>query len=601
MAAVLTAAVMTGATGAARNLTIPLAQLYPASGADWSMANGDLSNSRYSSLDQINSSNVGTMKVAWAKSFDTSEQLGPDGAFSGIQQIPLESGGTLYIATPNGVAAVNAITGAAKWTFVGSDPLQEPCFSPGFCLGSGANGARDIALGDGLVFAGLQDGSIVALSQQTGQQVWQVDVASVGTTASTVRETNPWTAYANGVVLTTVDGGDSPIQGHIDAYNAKTGRLLWRWFTTPDPTTLPFILTWSNPAEAATGGGAIWVPPAIDTTLNRVYVETGNAHANLSPGKNLWTSSIAALDLQTGKLIWYFQGIHHDQWDYDCSTPPVLYNATVNGKTVPAVAATCKPGYIFMLDRRNGRQIFPIKEVPVMNPGDQPLGDSWPTQPESTGGAGSAITHCPTMAQVLAQAGGVPAPSGTTYLPTCPYAVSEPGTTDVWGSTTNGGADFWPMSFDPQTNDLYLCMNGALTGAGSGYPSAGVGGYVDALNVATNKLDWQLVWPAAQYGSCESGVLTTAGGLVFTASFGQATFGVSHVSQPFGGSLYAYDAKTGKQLFSYKNVSILQAPPITYSVDGKQYVAIDMTTGVDASSAYLPSATGDMLTVFTLP
>ncbi len=599
--ALFAAAVIVGVGGAAKSASTAVSQLYPAAGADWSNDSGDLANSRYSSLNQINTTNVGKLKVAWSQSFDTAQQLGPAGAFSGIQQTPIEAGGVLYIATPNGVEAVNAVTGAAKWTFVGTAPLQAPCFGPGFCLGSGANGARDISIGGGMVYAGLQDGSIVALNQTNGHEVWQADVASVGTTAGTVRETNPWTVYANGVVMTTVDGGDSPIQGHIDAYNAKTGALLWRWFSTPDPTTLPFILSWTNPVEAATGGGTIWVKPAIDTKLNRVYFETGNAHANLSNGKNLWTTTIASIDLQTGKLKWYFQGIHHDQWDFDCSTSPVLYNATVGGKDVPAVAATCKTGYIFMLDRRNGRQIFPVKEVPVPNPGNQPIGASWPTQPESTGGAGSLINHCPTMADVLAQAGGKAAPTGTSYLPTCPYAQADPGSTEVYGGTTNGGADFWPMSFDQQTGDLILCLNGAMTGAGSSYPTAGTGGFVVALNVATNTIDWKNTWSAAQYGSCESGVLSTAGGLVFTASFGQATFGSSAPSQPFGGSFYAYDAKTGKQLFSYQNASIIQAPPITYSVGGKQYVAIDMTSSVNSKALYLPSALGDKLTVFALP
>lgn len=577
-------------------------QLYAASGTDWSMADGDLANTRFSSLSQIDTSNVGTLKLAWSKSFDTPSQLGPDGAFSGIQQTPIEVGGTLYVATPNGVVAANAVTGAPKWTFVGTAPLQAPCFGPGFCLGSSANGARDIAIGDGMVYAGLQDGSVVALNETNGHQVWQVNSASVGTTSGTVRETNPWTVYANGVVLTTVDGGDSPLQGHIDAYNAKTGALLWRWFTTPDPTTLPFILTWTNPAEAATGGGASWVQPAIDTKLDRVYLETGNAHANNSDGKNLWTSSIVSLDLKTGKLVWYFQGIHHDQWDDDCSTSPVLYNAVVNGKSVPAVAAVCKPGYIFMLNRRNGSQIFPVKETPVPNPGNQPLGASWPTQPETSGGSAGLIVHCPTLTQVQAQAGGAPAPTGTSYLPTCPYPVPDPGTTEVYGSTTNGGADFWPMSFDPQTGDLVVCMNGAMTGAGTNYPTSGIGGYVGALDISTNTIAWENTWPATTYGSgCESGVLSTAGGLVFTSSFGQEPFGQSTTTAPFGGTFFAYDAATGKELFKYQNTSIIQAPPITYSVNGKQYVAIDMTGGVNAHSAYLPSATSDKLTVFTLP
>jgi len=574
--------------------------LYPTSGDDWAISAGDLANSRYSSLDQINTSNVAKLKVAWTRTLNTTDMLGPEGAFSGIESTPLVSGGVMYVSNPNGVAALNAVTGKVRWTYVGTVPLSKPCFGS-FCIGSSANASRDISIGDGMVFVGQQDGSIVAVNQKNGTEVWRAQVASVGTTAGTVRETNPWTAYANGVVLASVNGGDSPLQGHIDAYNAKNGALLWRWFSTPDPTSFPFILSWTNPVEAATGGAAIWVKPAIDTKLNRVYFETGNAHANLSPGTNLWTTSLVSLDLKTGKLMWYFQGIHHDQWDYDCSTTPVLFDMKANGKVVPAVAGVCKPGYVFLLDRRNGRQIFPIKEVPVPNPGNQPLGNAWPTQPQSTGGSAEVITHCPTAAQVAATAGSVPPPRGTTYLPTCQFSVPNPGFTAVFGASMSGGPNFMPMSLNPQTGDLYICANGSFFGAGGNFPVSGIGGYVAALDVATNKLDWRLDWQADKQGTCFSGILTTAGGLVFTGSMGQPPRAVtaSLVSKNFGGTFYAYDAKTGKQLFSFQNTSVITAPAITYSVRGRQYIAVDMT-GETNFNSFLTSALSDRLTVFTL-
>jgi glucose dehydrogenase len=587
------------ASGAGASL---VSAVYPQSGSDWSVSNGDLGNGRFSTLNQINTSNVAKLKVAWTQSLDTPEMLGPHGAFGGIQSIPVESGGVLYVQTPNGVDALDAASGKVKWTFTGTAPISNPCFAGGvFCIGSSADASRSIAVGDGNVFVGEQDGSIVAVSQKTGAQVWQAQVAAIGTTAGTVRESNPWTVYADGVVLTALNGGDSPIQGHVDAYDAKTGVLLWRWFSTPDPTTLPFILSWSNPAEAATGGASAWIVPAVDTTLGRVYLETGNAHANLSAGKNLWTSSIVALDLKTGNLKWYFQGIHHDQWDYDCSTPPVLFNTTVGGKTVPAVAASCKPTYIFVLDRRNGHPIFPVTETPVPNPANQPLGTQWPTQPETTGGSAQVITHCPTAEQVATALPNTPAPKGTSYLPTCQFAVPAPGSTEIWGASMSGGTDMMPMSVDPDTGDLYICANGALYGAGGGTPTAGISGTISALNVATNKLDWQNVWQADTQGTCYGGVLSTAGGLVFAGSMGQPPRAVTAqlVSKTFGGTFYAYDSKTGKQLFSYQNVSEITAPPITYQVGGKQYVAVDMAGSVDFNS-FLPSATGDKLTVFWL-
>src|SRR5262249_6630371 len=204
----------TGSDAKALGQASLVSTVYPQSGNDWSVSNGDLGNGRFSSLDQINTSNVGKLKVAWAKSLDTPEMLGPHGAFGGIQSIPLEAGGGLYVQTPNGVDALDAPTRKGKGRFSGTAPPQQPCFAVGvFCIGSSANASRNIALGGGNVYVGEQDGSVVAVNQKTGAQVWQAQVAAVGTTAGTVRESNPWTVYADGVVLTSINGGDSPIQG----------------------------------------------------------------------------------------------------------------------------------------------------------------------------------------------------------------------------------------------------------------------------------------------------------------------------------------------------------------------------------------------------
>ena len=596
---------LAGAGGAATGVTgSAVTELAAASSTDWSMANGDLAGSRFSSLTQINTSNVAKLKVAWTTSVDTPSMLGPNGAFSGIESIPLEANGVLYVPTPVGVQALNAVTGKAIWTFSGTAPLATPCFANGaFCLGSSANAARDISMGDGMLFVGQQDGSIIAVNQKTGTEVWQAQVAAIGSTAGTVKETNPWTLYANGVVLASINGGDSPIQGHLDAYDAKTGTLLWRWFTTPDPTNFPFILSWTNPAEAATGGASPWVMPVVDTALDRVYFETGNPHANLSPGKNLWSTSLVSLDLKTGRLMWYFQGLHHDQWDYDCSTPPVLFDMALGGKTIPAVAAMCKTGYVFLLDRRNGRQIVPVKEVPVPNAGNVPIGTSWPTQPETSGGAGNVIPHCPTAAEVAAETQGTPAPAGTSYVPTCPYAVPQPGLTQVWGTTSSGGPDFGPPSIDPRTGDLYICANASLFNAGHSFPTSGPAGYVAALNVAKNKLEWRVTWQANSSGACfGGGMLSTAGGLVFASSIGQPAVLTTarFISQSFGGTFYAFAAQNGHELYSYQNVGPIMAPPITYAVGGRQYIAVDMTGNVNPNSFYSSEALSDRLTVFTL-
>ena len=600
LAVVVVAAAGAGRTASLRatghtsgNAAAPVAQPYPAAGNDWLNGGGDLANSRYSSLNQINTSNVSKLKVVWSQTLDTPDTAGTKGV-QGLESTPSEANGVLYAPMANGLRAFNAVSGKVKWTYTSTVPMV-----PAFGLFAGGNPSRHIAIGDGLVFVGVQDGSVVALNQQTGAQVWVAQVASAGTYSSTVREANSFTVYANGVVLTGTNGGDTALQGSIAAYDAKTGALLWRWFTTPDPTSLPFILTWSNPAEAATGGAAVWSTPAVDTKLNRVYVATGNAHANLSPGKNLWTTSIASLDLKTGALKWYFQGVHHDQWDYDCPTPPVLYNAAVGGKTVPAVAYTCKPAYIFLLDRRNGHPLIPTTEVNVPNPGNQPLKNQWPTQPETTGGSAEIIAHCATTAQIAAAAPSSPttAPNGKPYVATCPYAVADPATQAVWGGAIEGGANWPPSSFDPQTNDLLICAGYTFNGVGSAFATAGPSGTVSALNVTTNKLDWQVVWQANKDGGCYSGLLSTAGGLVFVGSRGQPLPLPGVTVTP--GTFYAYDAKTGKTLFSYPNVTEIDAPAMTYSVGGKQYIAICLTQSV--VPGYTANATGNTVTVFALP
>jgi quinohemoprotein ethanol dehydrogenase len=586
------------------------AQLYPAPGADWPDSEGVLSNERYSSLTQINTSNVSQLKPVWSESLWNPENT--QYAAAGVESAPIEIGGTMYVPTPEGVAALNALTGAIKWQFNGV-----PNGNPG-PFGIAILPARALSTGDGMIFIGQADGSVVALNQTTGKPVWTAQVASVGVYGTqTAIESNPFTLYANGEVITGINGGDTPLRGHIDAYNAKTGALIWRFFSLPDTGQFPFILTWANPAEAATGGGAIWSIPAIDTSLNRVYVGTGNAYpyAGRSPGKNLWANSIVSLDLHTGALKWYFQAVHHDEWDMDCPTPPVLFNASINGKTVPGIAASCKTGYIYEMNRINGRPIFGIPETPVPNLDNgvgQTLNNTWPTQPTPTGGAAQIIPHCPTASQVQSMLPGYPtASNGTPYVLSCPFAGTNATHYVVWGPSYDGGTDFPAMSFDPQTNDLYVCAQvsyiatenttptSQVVSTIQGQPLTGETGTVSALNLTTNKLMWQKQYQANTDGSCYSGTLSTAGGLVFTASKGNPGY-----STPFGGTFYAYDAKTGKQLFAYQNDNMIEGAPITYSVNGTQYVAVYMTAGANALNipgfGTFTTATKDKLVVFKL-
>ena len=177
---------------------------------------------------------------------------------------------------------------------------------------------------------------------------------------------------ADGIVLSAPNGGESPFRGHMDAFNAKTGALIWRNWTTPDPTQLPYILTWANPAEASQGGAAVWSIPAVDTELGLVYFGTGNLFpwTGRQPGDNLWGVSLQAVDWKTGGLRWYYQEMKHDIWDLDIPQPPTRMNVPINGKMTPVVAQGGKSGIMRVLNAKNGAYLphFNFTKIQTYDP-----------------------------------------------------------------------------------------------------------------------------------------------------------------------------------------------------------------------------------------
>jgi quinohemoprotein ethanol dehydrogenase len=589
---------------------------------DWPAPGCDIANTAYSNMTQLNTSNVGGLKEVWRNSFN--------GTLGGsIESQPLEvSGkgknlpdevGTVFQTIYTGMVALNARTGALLWKYQGPANRNNPLVTTSTgTVGTARSESFDPT--DGQVFTGQQDGSVVALDAKTGSVKWTAQVSATGTYGTaTGAETCPYTVYFNdgkdGLVFAGPNGGESPIRGHLDAYNAKTGALVWRQWETPDPTQLPYILTWSNPAEAAIAGATVWSIAAIDPQLGDIYFGTGNPYpyTGRQPGKDLWSDSIMGVNIKNGQLKWFYQGIHHDLWDYDCPTPPTLYNTTIRGHLVRGIAASCKSGYLYLLNRVNGVPIFPIPEVPVPDLsgglGAQ-LNNTWPTQPEPIGAEaelGGPATHCPipTIAadwfgtnwpnQTATVVNGAPVPgTGFPDKLVCPYAPAYIGYAVGWGlDWPTGGTDYPRMSFDPQTNDIYVCthVTGILTRNASPLAfaqtvthSGGVGriGSVSAVNVTNNTMDWQVFYNSHQHhAQCYSGVLSTAGGLVFTASENSPTIAgdVQPTTGPgavgyTGGEIFAYNAKTGAELWHFIGPGTIQAPPITYVSGGRQYVAI---------------------------
>jgi alcohol dehydrogenase (cytochrome c) len=263
-------------------------------GKNWISGEGDESNSRFSTLSQVNSSNVQNLHVVWNAQFnDPTIQFTPEG-----QPICCPNN-MMYLAYQTGVVAVDPATGNTLWNYVG--PYTPPIAGQRVHVDEPRDTSYSAKLN--YIFAGQQDGSIVALNAKTGAPVWTVQVTGAGGYgAVTGAESAPFTQYyddgGDGIVLSAPNGGESPFRGHLDAYDAKTGKLVWRTWTLPDPSQVPYILTWGNPAEAATGGAADWSIPAVDPQLGTVVFGTGNPfpETGRAPGSDLWTESIMAVD-----------------------------------------------------------------------------------------------------------------------------------------------------------------------------------------------------------------------------------------------------------------------------------------------------------------
>jgi quinohemoprotein ethanol dehydrogenase len=653
----------------------------PAGPADnnWEHGKADLADSQFSYWKQINTSNVANLKVAWTQHLAAPDYAGPiQGSpivVSGKNKnIPLESG-TMYVAADAGVVALDPTNGKILWKYKGPPPKPNaPGGTPAPQLVFG-NTTKYFTYCNGAITTGQQDGSIAALNAKTGAPLWTNQVSAVAEFAGHTGQTSPPTdclpnggPSGSGVVFGGPNGSSSPLRGHMDAIDLKTGKLVWRWFTTPDPTQLPFILTWGNPAESALGGGGTWSSASIDPGLHMLYSATGNAYAQLGrqPGKDLWTASSFALDTDTGALKWYFQEAHHDNWDLDHGSASILMNTTINGKTYPAFVNCNKVGNCEVLDRRNGRPLpnFPMKEVAVYDPSGKglALNNEYPTQPWFTCAAnqlGPPNISRPASAHI-----GVPVPKGTpcgfafaaVHSPNdqdAAYAIAtypigpdgspmkaEPAFTASYSdhytvSPTCGSCSFNynRSTYYPPTNSFIGCANNLLAAQENVSPTdwhkSSVGVtisqvWISSIDLSKNTMNWQdQLWggvykngtltPGVNKGftdgtwsaGCYGGNITTAGNLLFVASRGDTSDGstasftlTNH--RNWGGTLAAFNATTGEgPLWTWQAPGgEMNGSPITYSVNGKQYVAIYHRLPQVGTAAY--DGYGDQLTVFSI-
>ncbi|MDX6567764.1 MAG: quinohemoprotein ethanol dehydrogenase [Gaiellales bacterium] len=577
------------------------AQLASTPAADWITAGGGLTDQRYTSLNQINTTNGSQLQVAWQAHMGipakTQKKISEEGSV-------VAYGGTLFATDGNsGVYALDGATGASLWKYA-------PVFAHKIGFGLFVN--RGLGLGAGNVYEGILDGSVVALNQQTGAVVWrnQVSDSSKGYsfTAAPV--------YYNGTVIIGVSGGDAGARGYAIALNAATGQEIWRWYVTPAPGE-PGSETWPKNNEWK-HGGALWIYPSIDPGLGLVYIVTGNPVPwnTRGPGADLYTDSIVALNVSTGKLAWYFQTVHHDIWDYDVTNPPILFDATINGTLQHGVAVASKTGWVYLLDRATGKPLLgiPEKKVKQVTPKNK-LFTLSPTQPFPVGEP--FVNQCSTRAQWPAAA-----PDGKLLKVGCifqPYGVSSKGSFLASAPSATGGTDWAPSAYNPQTNLMYLCVTDGAGGSlgaetpkeqklklgtsyigdnfGAGSPVLANFGKVVAMNVTTNTMAWQTKWPQP----CYSGTMTTAGGLVFA---GQSSYSAKKAVKgktPAGKAsvpvLSALDASSGKVLWNSAPMDAgANAPSTTYSINGKQYVVI-----LAGGNALFGSKPGDSIYAYALP
>ena len=540
---------------------------------DWPLHNLDVSNRRYSPLNQIDASNASKLTLKW--SYDAGAQIG--------EITPVVINGVMYFNSGSRLFAINAATGEPIWTFQ-MQPVFEgggrgPTFGDGriFAFGSSQMYSVDATFGRLLESFGDQ-GVLRALNsalhfKYPGKYPKDFDAISIGY----LLRTPP--AFYDNTLYFGVSLGDSHIPGGLFvAADATTGAIKWVFNTIPQgPQDDGWELakeTWGSGARA---GGGVWTLPAIDPELGMIYFSVGNPspdyEGSARHGTNLFTNSVVALNMATGKLVWHYQILHHDIWDWDLATAPVLFDTTVAGATVKAIGVPSKTCYVYMWNRETGKPLNPIVEMPVPTETDVPGEKPWPTQPIPFTSRGVPQTPFCAVYPIVSdpQLATRVRPSFQPLLAN-DFVIVSPGVA--------GGANFGPSSFSPRTGLLYV------TGKNSAQsvkvkpvgdtikPSPKIAGYLGSIDkpgdpgmtttVAVAGYDpatGQQVWYAEVPGTTNTGNLVTAGDVVFQ--------GIGN------GDFYAFDAKTGRQLFKTTVKSgVIRASSLTYQVGGRQYVSV---------------------------
>jgi quinohemoprotein ethanol dehydrogenase len=535
-------------------------------GEDWITYGSSLHETRYSPLNQINASNVNRLGLAWLY------EVGPGGG--GQEATPLVANGTLYsMTTWSVVFALDVRTGKERWRW---DPeVNQAAVRPKICCGI-VN--RGLALYQNMVIAPIIDGRLEALDADTGKVIWEARVAYPQDNYTITMAPR----VAKGKVIIGVSGGEYPVRGFFAAFDAATGRHAWTFYTVPGDPSKPFensamrkaAATWDPDAWKLGGGGSVWDGLAYDPDADLIYVGTGNggpwpAELRKSQGKdNLYVASILAVQPETGELRWHYQTVPGDSWDFDTVQQLTLADLTINGKTRKVLMQANKDGFYYVLDRLTGQFISaePFAQVNWAKGIDPKTGRPI-VNPEAVYGTDSSIRIVPGPGGAHNWAPMSYNPNtGLVYIPTSTassfnYAIEKDFTYKPGGQ--NLGIVFSFGRGGPQSTQTKAPKAG--TPPPTIGPAAQEGDRGGAL-IAWDPVAQKERWRRPGGGSIGGGTVTTAGNLV--------------IQVVPDGRLIAYSADKGEKLLEVQtNLRGGMGPPITYMVDGKQYISFMGGTG----------------------
>jgi quinoprotein glucose dehydrogenase len=609
-------------------LLVPAVSIAQAKPGEWPAYHHDLASTRYSSLDQINRDNVSKLSIAWTWKADSADRP----AEYKNENTPLMIDGVLYFTSGarRSVVAVDAATGAEKWRWRFEESPTRLRSAPRQGAGRGVAYWTDGR--SARIFVVTPSFKLVALDAATGRQIpgfgdqgivdlkLQLGVPGLNPDSAVIGSSSPPVVFENIVVVGPAlqEGSQPPsmknVPGRILALDAVTGALKWRFNTIPQKGEFGND-TWLNPESTEyTGNAGAWAPLSVDTKRGYLYLPvegaTGDYYGGHRPGANLFASTLVCLDMRTGKRVWHFQTVHHDIWDRDNPTAPILADITVDGRRVEAVVQLTKQAFAYVFDRATGKPVWPMVETPVPQT-DVPGEWTSPTQPIPSKPApfdrqgvkvDELIDFTPALRAAALEA-VKPYRLGELYSP--PSVVNGPdgtqGTLNLPGFV--GGANWEHGSFDPETGVLYV---GSFTNVGNYSVSASDGSRSDmrylgrtgrtpsvsglplmkppynrvtAIDLNTGNHLWMVPGgdtPEAIRNNPALQGLTIPPTGALTRPAVMATRTLLFMSEGYGSApiLHVLDKRTGQRIADIPLPGSIGGSPMTYMVNGRQYIAL---------------------------